>query len=287
MEMKLGRPAIASEPTAQNVSDWLRGIYDGAPSHARHCRAYLHAVYEWALKAEFDYTTNAKGEYGVSINPVSATPGGAKSKARKRVLSKKELKRFWELLPEAAEPRTIVCIRLIIAMGGVRITEICRSEWAWFDDDWLTLPKTKNTREHRLPLTECAKAQFALAKAFASKKSSFLFPHQHDADKHLSVSSVGKVPSRLIEDYKIEAFQMRNLRRTFKTHLLDGEYVEEREIDIWQNHGQNADVARKHYTFAEYKALKLRVAGQIDKCGITTHKKSKVKFRSFKWNLKH
>ena len=69
----------------------------------------------------------------------------------------------------------------------------------------------------------------------------------------------------MIEDYNLEPFQMRDLRRSFKTHLLDGEYVEEREIDIWHNHGQNSDVARKHYTWAEYKKLKLRVAKKIDK----------------------
>ncbi len=28
--------------------------------------------------------------------------------------------------------------------------------------------------------------------------------------------------------------------------------------------GQNADVARKHYTWAEYKSVKSRVAGKID-----------------------
>ena len=68
----------------------------------------------------------------------------------------------------------------------------------------------------------------------------------------------------MIDDNDLEPFQMRDLRRSFKTHLLDGEYVEEREIDIWHNHGQNSDVARKHYTWAEYKKLKTRVAAKID-----------------------
>ncbi|GJL94497.1 MAG: hypothetical protein DHS20C05_09020 [Hyphococcus sp.] len=46
--------------------------------------------------------------------------------------------------------------------------------------------------------------------------------------------------------------------------MLDGELVEEREIDIWHNHGQKSDVARKHYLWAEYKALKTRVVGKVD-----------------------
>ena len=265
MQQKFGRSAKASEITPRHVSDWLRQIYDRAPSHARHCRAYLHAAYEWALKAEFDYTSNGQSVYGVTTNPVSATPGGAKSTARNRVLSHKELKTLWCLLPEAAEPRTAVCIRLVIAMGGIRITEVCRSEWGWYVDNWLTLPKTKNAREHQLPLTEHAKEQFNLAKALMVPDTPILFPHQTDRKKSLLVTSIGKVARRMIEDYNLEPFQMRDLRRSFKTHLLDGEYVEEREIDIWHNHGQNSDVARKHYTWAEYKKLKLRVAKKIDK----------------------
>lgn len=265
MEEELERLPRVGDVTPGHVSSWLRGIYERAPSHARHCRAYLHAVFEWALKAEFDYTTSASGKnYGISANPVAATPGGAKSNARNRVLTKEELATVWRSLPQAAEPRTAICVRLIIAMGGIRITEVCRSEWDWYDDDWLTLPKTKNTREHALPLTDHAKDQFILAKALAVSGSRFLFPHQLDDDQSLLVTSVGKVARRLIEDFNVAPFQMRDLRRTMKTHLLDGEYVEEREIDIWHNHGQNSDVARKHYTWAEYKKLKQRVAGQID-----------------------
>ena len=265
MKNKLGRPAVASEITPRHVSDWLREIYNRAPSHARHCRAYLHAAFEWALKAEFDYTSIGDGAYGIKTNPVSATPGGAKSRVRNRVLSREELKVVWQLLAESAEPRTVACIRLIIAMGGIRITEICRSEWDWYDNGWLTLPKTKNSKEHQLPLTKHAKEQLSLTKALAVPNTKFLYPHQTDRAKTLLVTSIGKVALRMIADFDLEPFQMRDLRRTFKTHLLDGEYVEEREIDIWHNHGQNSDVARKHYTWAEYKKLKTRVAGQIDK----------------------
>ena len=62
----------------------------------------------------------------------------------------------------------------------------------------------------------------------------------------------------------MEPFQLKDLRRTFKTTLLEKGLVEEREIDIWHNHGQNSDVARKHYTWAEFRDLKSRVAGQVD-----------------------
>ena len=190
---KFGRPAKALEVTPRHVSDWLRRIYDRAPSHARHCRAYLHAAYEWALKAEFDYTSNGRSVYGVETNPVSATPGGAKATARNRVLSHEELKTLWDLLSKAAEPRTVACIRLVMAMGGIRITEVCRSQWDWYSKGWMTIPKTKNAREHQLPLTHHAEKQYGLAEALAVPDTKFLFPHQTDRTKSLLVTSIGRV----------------------------------------------------------------------------------------------
>ena len=265
MEKKLGRPANAVDVKQEHAVGWLRETFQRSPAHSRHCRAYLHAVFAWALRANLDFTSGAprKG-YGISMNPVAGTPTGPKSKARQRVLSLKELKVIWDLLPDAADPRTTAGLRLIIAMGGLRITEISGSKKEWYKDDWLLLPKTKNDREHHVPLTDTAKAQLKFALACSNSKSEYLFPNVYDIRKPIDITSLGKVARRLISDFEVEPFQLKDLRRTFKTHLLDGEYVEEREIDIWHNHGQHSDVARKHYSWAEYKNLKLRVAGKID-----------------------
>jgi len=265
MQSKLGHAAQVGDVRTAHVTEWLRDIYQRAPSHARHCRAYLHAVFAWAIKAEFDYTTTSgRAAYGISVNPVAATPGGAKSKARQRVLTTKELKQIWELAPQVAEPITATALRLIIAMGGLRVSEILHSERSWYKNGWLTLPETKNGREHNVPLTEHAMHEFKIAQQFVRPGSQFLVPHKFDNQQPMPAPSVGRVVKRLIEKFDMESFQLRDLRRTMKTHLLDGEYVEEREIDIWHNHGQNSDVARKHYSWAEYKHLKTRVAKQID-----------------------
>lgn len=265
MKEKLGRPALVGEVRSEHVADWLRQIFERAPSHARHCRSYLHAVFEWAIKAKFDYTSNSTAtNYGVSVNPVSSTPGGAKAKPRSRVLSRRELKVFWEIMPKVADPLTISAVRLIIAMGGLRISEILHSKQSWYSDGWLTLPETKNGRKHALPLTEHANHQLETIFATRNHESEYLIPHAYDSAKPMLISSPGKIPSRIAKQFQLEPFQLRDIRRTMKTLLLDGEYVEEREIDIWHNHGQNTDIARKHYSWAEFKDLKIRVAGKID-----------------------
>ena len=265
MEAKLGRPALVGEVRSEHVADWLRQTFERAPSHARHCRPYLHAVFEWAIKAKFDYTSNSTAmNYGISVNPVSSTPGGAKAKPRSRVLSREELKLFWEEMPNVADPLTVSAVRLIIAMGGMRISEILHSKVAWYEDGWLTLPETKNGRENVLPITECAKRQLEGISAICCRESEYLISHTYDPGKPILISSPGKIPGRLVKHDDMEPFQLRDIRRTMKTQLLDGEYVDEKENDIWHNHGQKTDVARKHYSWAEFKTLKFRVAKKND-----------------------
>ena len=177
----------------------------------------------WALKANLDFTTGAGGKsYGLSINPVAGTPTGPKAKARQRMLSLTELKTIWQLLPDAADPRTAAALRMVIAMGGLRITEISGSKKEWYKDDWLLLPKTKNDREHHVPLTELAKTQHTIALACSNSKSEYLFPNVYDIRKPIDLTSLGKVARRLMSDFEVEPFQLKDLRRTFKTHLCRG-----------------------------------------------------------------
>lgn len=265
MERKKGQSVEIGHVKAVDVAEWLRETFVRAPSQARHGRAYLHAVFEWAIKAKYDYTTiGGSRDYGVEHNPVSATPTFKANNARKRVLSLEELVKFYNHLPKATGPQIALGLRMVVAMGGLRITEIMHSQKEWYSNGWLKLPETKNGREHSVPLTKTAQALLLDTLALSDDESPFLFPHQLDNQEPILITSVGRTSRRMVERFDMEPFQLRDIRRTMKTHLLDLGYVEEREIDIWHNHGQNSDVARKHYTWAEYRDLKLRVAAKID-----------------------
>ncbi len=48
-----------------------------------------------------------------------------------------------------------------------------------------------------------------------------------------------------------------------KNLLLDSD-VPQTEVDIWHNHGKNADVARRNYDRAQYEQAKDRVSNAID-----------------------
>jgi len=161
-------------------------------------------------------------------------------------------------------PGMCAAIRMIIAMGGLRVSEILHSQKAWYKEGWLTLPETKNGREHIIPLTHHAACELTSARDYSGEYSAYLFPGLKDPLEPMRITSASRVAKRVSQRFEIEPFQLRDLRRTMKTHLLDREFVEEREIEIWHNHGQNADIARKHYSWAEYRQLKQRVACQID-----------------------
>ncbi len=165
---------------------------------------------------------------------------------------------------QVAGPGTVAALRMIISMGGLRISEVLHSQVSWYKRKWITLPETKNGREHILPLTAHGAEQLKTARALIMKDDLYLFPHHSEKGRPMLITSMSRTAQRIINRFDFEPFQLRDIRRTMKTHLLDGEYVEEREIDIWHNHGQNSDVARKHYSWAEYKALKVRVGTQID-----------------------
>ena len=207
MEARFGEAAKVGDVRTSHVTDWLREIYERAPSHARHCRAYLHAVFQWALKAEFDYTSsNGRTTYGISANPVSSTPGGARSrKLEAGCFRYRSCGIYGAWPPQVADPCMVAAVRMIIAMGGLRITEILHSEISWYEDGWLNLPKTKNGREHLLPLTELAKQQLLVAKSIHSGTSSFLFPHQFDVERPMLTSSASRMTKRLVEKCEFES----------------------------------------------------------------------------------
>lgn len=114
MERVLGRPARVVDVKQEHAVDWLRETFQRSPAHSRHCRAYLHAIFAWAIKANLDFTTSSsRKNYGVTVNPVAGTPTGPKATPRQRVLTKEEIRRIWEKLPDACDPRTTAVIRMV------------------------------------------------------------------------------------------------------------------------------------------------------------------------------
>lgn len=266
----MGADRPACEITPADVTAWLRRIHNRG-TETRHPRAYLSAAFARGMKADYDPTSAAPEiRFGINQNPVQSVGGGGASGTRDRHLSLGELQIFWrEFGGQRVRPQTRLLLRLIVAMGGVRITEIVRSrkEWWKMTDGrlWLHLPKTKNNQPHALPVPLSAVRIHSFAEELSDHASPYLFPSPTDPSKPQSLSSISQAVRRWCDANEFEPFQPRDLRRTMKTLYIDTYHELPREwVDVWHNHGMASDVARKHYDRAQYLEAKIKVAAAFD-----------------------
>jgi integrase len=116
-----------------------------SPITAWHSRAALSALFNWAIRQGYE----------IAANPVAGT-SRTTIKSRDRVLTKAELASIWRQCGDDNYGRIV---RLLI-LTGQRRDEVGRMEWSELDLGrklW-TIPasRTKNHREHILPLTDAA-----------------------------------------------------------------------------------------------------------------------------------
>lgn len=131
--------SVARVDVADLISDLAKE--HGLVAAAR-ARSALHSLFVWAMKQGL-----CEG------NPVAATNDPAPDEApRSRTLAPAEIRTVWAVLPETNLGRIV---KLLFYTACRRI-EIGSMEWAEvdFDKTLLTIPasKTKNHRQHRLPL---------------------------------------------------------------------------------------------------------------------------------------
>lgn len=111
---------------------------------ANRTRSTLSTFFAWAM-----------GEGLIKSNPVIGTKT-TKEKSRERVLSHDELRLMWSNLDESQ----FGPIMKLLALTGQRAAEISGLRWSELNDYGFTLPpeRTKNAREHKVPLSAPARA---------------------------------------------------------------------------------------------------------------------------------
>jgi integrase len=130
-----------------NISNLLDNIAkESGEIASNRLRANLSAFFSWAIKRGIDLP---KG------NVVSHTEK-RKENSRTRVLSDSELKAIWNACPDNGFGAAVK----LLLLTGQRRTEIAALRWDEVHDEHILLPgeRTKNGREHTLPLSDAAKA---------------------------------------------------------------------------------------------------------------------------------
>jgi integrase len=158
----------------RDVIELVEGlISQEKPTAANRVQALISKMFSFALDAEL-----------IDAHPCHGLKKRAPENARDRVLTDEELRLFWNGVAEPARARRIgLGLRLIlltgarrIEMAGINRLELCELEnaakAAWF----LPSSRTKNKREHLIPLPPLARETLQDLLAMTGKDESFLLP---------------------------------------------------------------------------------------------------------------
>jgi integrase len=218
------------------------------PASRNRARSALSAFYTWAIQ-----------EGLVDVSPVAGTGKANEGGSRERVLSPEEIKALWRAL---GDDRFSDIVRLLL-LTGQRRNEISKLRWSEVDLTRrvivLAPERTKNSRQHELPLSSQALA--IIERQPRRNSSYFLF-----AERGFANWDRGK--AKLDQRAGIAPWRLHDLRRTCATQL--GELgVQPHHIEAILNHysGHRAGVAgvyqRARYE-PEIRAALQRWADHID-----------------------
>ncbi len=257
-------PVIPALTKAKNVTPnqikqiLSKMIQRNAVVQSNRVRSYLHAAFEYGLKADNDPMNNhLPVMFGLTMNPVSVIPRQA---AAERVgdnwLKLAELQQLMDSFTNTPKVGWLVgqLLKLCIYTGGQRPYELIASEWCsidWKEKTWLiTSQISKNKREHLVPLTDTAISLLKELQKMNSDNSQFIFPKKRGVGHFRTDSFAQAIIYFRSENPEFPCFMGRDIRRTCKT--LMGELGISKELrDRLQNHAFQ-DVSSKHYDRYSY-----------------------------------
>ena len=233
------RKRALSEITDTEIGQVLARL-GNRPSEQLHAFRVLRTFLRWCTRPPRRY---------IRHSPLEGYEPPSQDKKGTRVLSDTELVKTWN----AATGQFGAMVRLLI-LWGTRNGETARLKRSWIEGDLLTIPGayTKNGRAHSIPLLPVAKAILDAL----PHEGDYFFPGRTE-DSHFNDGSWGKLKIELDERSGVYRYQMRDIRRTFRSNL--SKLRVSREIsEILLNHvtgaGKNdLDEIYDRYDFLEEK----------------------------------
>lgn len=248
----IGKNKLARDVKTEDVLGYLRPIFlRDSHSMADHARGYIRAAFSWGIKTESDYrTTGTIRRFKIDTNPADNIPTAEKV-AGNRWLRPDEFREVYDWLgdPDSTVTRHyMTAIRLIMLLGQ-RVTEITQLTAAHWNSAEQTLDwaKTKNGRPHCIPVPPIAAK---LLDSLTPNRHGLFFPSALDESKPVEGEALYCVLWRVRDRMTVDAFTLRDLRRTWKT-LAGHAGLTKTERDLMQNHARS-DVSSKHYDRYEY-----------------------------------
>ncbi|WP_441227970.1 tyrosine-type recombinase/integrase [Tardiphaga sp. 20_F10_N6_6] len=247
---QIGRSTLAGDVTPSDVRKPLvAAAKRKALRTADIQRTCMSAAFGWGMRAANDYTQDVTYDWGITSNPVAAVPKDPRAnKARDRNLSPEEMAAVWANLTDEGSGD---CARLVM-LCGQRVQETIKVDGREVDTAralW-TIPakKTKGRKhQHIIPLPPQANEIFKRLKRWHGDGP--LFPARTGSKaERMGFLAV----SHHIASLKCcDAFQARDLRRTWKSRMGDGALVDRFTRDLLQQHARK-DAGGIHYDHTDY-----------------------------------
>jgi integrase len=136
------------EQLESSVSDGILGRKQRSPGRSSEARrrqlfSVLSGLFRFCLATR-----------RLTHNPMSGLERPSPAPSRDRIFDDEEFRIFWAATA-ALGPRHAACLK-VLALTGLRLREASEMKWSELRDGLLVLPpsRTKNKREHRLPLSQ-------------------------------------------------------------------------------------------------------------------------------------
>ena len=230
--------ALASKPLStlsrKHIADAIDRAKARTEAAARLLFSDLRPLFKWAHEREL-----------VDANPMAGLRAPKPAEARERILEDDEIRAFWQAADEASWP--FAAIYKLLLLTGARREEVAGMKWSELDLDagvWM-LPgnRTKNSRDHRIPLARQAvaildrRAIAAIKEGLGYKDSDLVFSTTGTTSPSGFSKAKRALDARMQEILrsKFKPWRVHDLRRTCATGM-EHLGVELRVIEAALNH---------------------------------------------------
>jgi integrase len=240
----------------------IEGIVSaGKRTAANRVHSLISKIFSFAIDADL-----------LDANPVARLKKRGVENIRKRVLADNELLIFWRGIVLSPVSKPVGLALRLALLTGARASEITGARKSQFQDldkpkqaAWL-IPgeRTKNKRDHLIPLSRLALETVRSAIALTSTETEFLFPARYNTSKPLDGHALTTAMARFCADWK-EPPSPHDLRRTVNTRLaMLGVAKEIRDRCL--NHVTGLrDPESRHYNRYEFQQERREALGKWDK----------------------
>ena len=230
--------ALASKPLStlsrKHIADAIDRAQVRSEAAARLLFSDLRPLFKWAHEREL-----------VDANPMTGLRAPKPAEARERTLEDDEIRAFWQAADEASWP--FAAIYKLLLLTGARREEVAGMKWSELDLDagvWM-LPsaRTKNSRDHRVPLARQAvaildrRAIAAIKEGLGYKDGDLVFSTTGTTSPSGFSKAKRALDARMQEILgpKFKPWRVHDLRRTCAT-VMEHLGVDLRVIEAALNH---------------------------------------------------